>query len=540
MIALMPRVTVRLFGIFFTLLIPLSVHAAPRPVDVLKVDNDEVVTRGDFIRATVNILGLSLKEGEELPYPRIPRGLIPYIATAYDKGALDHLGNDLLLGQGITRGDALVLLVRLMNLKPELPPSRSFRDAPKGTVLGDAVQTAVEHDWMEAFSGSLFGVRRILLGQEARLLLGRLGKDIAPPEQPERIQIRFHLPEPKELPKKDILQAIWDLLNKQFLYEDRIHPEEAAYRAAESIVQSMKDPYTTFMRPVSTRNFQTQIDGEVSGIGAQVEYVNEILTILSPLPGSPAAAAGLKPGDQIILVDGETVIGIGFLEGVEKVRGPKGSSVKLRIRRNGFDFDVTVTRDTVKVPEIKISRQGDVAVVQLVQFGRAVDNELRSSLMEIQKQKPKGIILDLRNNPGGLLHAAQSVLSNFLPLGNTFAIIKTRGEEVRELTDASPTIDRETPLVVLVNGGSASASEIVAGALQDTKRAKLVGEKTFGKGTVQQVIEFNDGSSIKMTIAEWFTPDARKIDGLGIKPDFAVANTDSRDEQMLKALDLLR
>ncbi|MBI3336104.1 S41 family peptidase [Candidatus Peregrinibacteria bacterium] len=536
----MYRILSRLSVIFLTLIFPVGVFAAPRPVDLLKVDNDEIVTRGDFIRAAVNILGLSIKEGGELPYPRIPRGLIPYISTAYNKGALDHLGDDLRLGQGITRGDALLLLVRLMNLEPELSPSRSFRDAPKGTLLGDAVQTAVEHEWMESFSGSLFGVRRILLGQEARLLLGRLGKEVTIPKKPERIQIRFSLPEQKELPKKDILQTIWDLLNKQFLYDDRIDPEEAAYRAAESIVQSMKDPYTTFMRPVSARNFQTQIDGEVSGIGAQVEYVNEILTIVSPLPGSPAQAAGLKPGDQIILVDGETVIGLGFLEGVEKVRGPKGSSVILRIRRNGADFDVTVIRDTVKVPEIKISWQGEVAVVQLIQFGRSVDNGFRSELIEIQKRKPKGIILDLRNNPGGLLHAAQSVLANFLPLGSTFAIIRTRGEEVRELTDTSPTIDRSIPMVVLVNGGSASASEIVAGALQDTKRARIVGEKTFGKGTVQQVIEFNDGSSIKMTIAEWFTPSERKIDGAGIKPDFALANTDNRDEQMLKALDLLR
>ena len=536
----MRRILSRLCVIFLTLTFPVGVLAAPRPVDVLKVDNDEVVTRGDFIRAAVNILGLSIKEEVELPYSRVPRGLIPYIATAYDKGALDHLGDDLLLGQGITRGDALVLLVRLMNLDPELFPSRSFRDAPNGTIFGDAVQTAVEHEWMESFSGSLFGVRRILLGQEARLLLGRLGQEMAPPKTPERIKIQFRLPEQTELPKKAIIQTIWDLLIKQFLYDDRIDPEEAAYRAAESIVQSMKDPYTIFMRPVSTRNFQTQIDGEVSGIGAQVEYVNEILTIVSPLPGSPSQAAGLKPGDQIILVDGETVIGLGFLEGVEKVRGPKGSSVILHIRRGGADFDVTVIRDTVKVPEIKISWQGEVAVVQLIQFGRAVDNEFRSELIEIQKQKPKGIIMDLRNNPGGLLYAAQSVLGNFLPLGSTFAVIKTRVDEVRERTETAPTIDRSVPMVVLVNGGSASASEIVAGTLQDASRANIVGEKTFGKGTVQQVIEFNDGSSIKMTIAEWFTPSGRKIDGQGIKPDFTVLNTGTRDEQMLKALDLLR
>jgi carboxyl-terminal processing protease len=526
---------------FIALSIPLSAIAAPPPADLIRTPDDEYVSRGDFIRASVKMLGFSITEDSnaKLPFKRVPHALKPYLDIAQEYGALSQFSNELLHAQSIKRGEALVILMKLMKLASKHDIS-AYRDISKGTDEGSAVAVALERGWLKSLSDDLYGVRRSLTGRDARLILGRLSREKAPEQEPRKITVRIKTPERVEIPQREMLRTIWQVLNNHFLYQEKLDSDEAAYRAAEAIVSSVSDPYTTFLRPKTAKEFQRQIKGEVSGIGAQVEYINEILTIIAPLPGSPALSARLQAGDQILKVDGESIMGVGFLDAVEKVRGPKGSTVLLRIKRGELIMDVEVIRDTIKVPEIDISFQGDIAVVKLIQFGRVTENDLRDMLKTVQSQNPKGIILDLRNNPGGLLHAASIVLSNFLPQGSTVAKIKTRTDELEELTRHDPTINKDVSVVVLVNKGSASASEIVAGTLQDAGRATVVGETTFGKGTVQQVLDFTTGSSIKLTIAEWYTPEGRQIDGKGIKPDIKVATDDERDEQMLRALKILR
>ncbi|MFH0851971.1 MAG: S41 family peptidase, partial [Candidatus Peregrinibacteria bacterium] len=307
----------------------------------------------------------------------------------------------------------------------------------------------------------------------------------------------------------------------------------------EAIVKSLGDPYSTFYRPASARAFQSRIQGEVSGIGAQVEDREGVLTIVTPLPSSPAEKAGLKPNDEILAVDGVSILGLTYEEMVDHVRGPKGSVAKLKVRRNGTEMDIAVTRDTIKVPEIDIKWQEDVAVVRLLQFGKLTETDLRPEMKHIQEQDPQGVILDLRNNPGGLLNAATIVTANFLPKGSTVARIISNTGERMDVTEDEPTIAATVPVIVLINGGSASASEIVAAALQDAGRATIVGEQSYGKGTVQEVLEFNDKSSLKLTIAEWKSPLGHKIDGAGVKPDVEVA-TAERDEQLARAIDLLK
>ncbi|MDD5103936.1 MAG: S41 family peptidase [Candidatus Peribacteraceae bacterium] len=341
------------------------------------------------------------------------------------------------------------------------------------------------------------------------------------------------------MPKAQILEALWKIIEQDYLHDDKISADDAAYDAAEAIVNSLDDPYSTFYRPAGSRAFQSRIQGEVSGIGAQVEDRDGVLTITTPLSNSPAEKAGLKPNDQIIGVDGESILDLPYEEMVDRVRGPKGSKATLRILRNGNEFDVVVTRDTIKVPEIDIKWQGEIAVVKLMQFGKLSETDLRPQMQHIQDQHPQGIILDLRNNPGGLLHAATVVASNFLPKGSGIAIIRSRSGERTERTEDEPTIDASVPVVVLVNGGSASASEIVSAALQDAKRATIVGELTYGKGTVQEVLEFSDKSSLKLTIAEWLSPLAHKIDGIGVKPDVLVP-AGERDDQLTRAISILK
>ncbi len=342
------------------------------------------------------------------------------------------------------------------------------------------------------------------------------------------------------MPKEEILKTVWQYILESYVHEKDIDPDEAAYKAAEAMVQSLGDPYSTFLRPSGVSNLETQIKGTVSGIGAQVEQRNGVLTIVTPLRMSPAEKAGLKPNDEILKANGLDLSNLPFLEAVHYVRGPKGSKVILTIRRAEKVFDVTVVRDDITIPEIEITWQDKIAVVKLLQFGKLTETNLRQEMAKVQEKNPEGIIVDLRNNPGGLLHAANIVMSNFVPVGTQVAQIKSRDGMRKDVTNDSPTVKAGVPLVVIVNEGSASASEIVAGALQDAGRATVVGTKTFGKGTVQQVVQFNDDSGLKITIAEWYTPSGRQIDEKGVIPDVSVEHSTERDEQMLKALEILK
>lgn len=523
-------------------LLPWSLAAAS-VADVLRVGDEAAVSRGEFVHAAVQLIGVPASE-VKLPYRRVPKNLIPSVKAAYDEGALAVFGKELYPSRPILRGEALAVLASLKGLSAD--PATGFRDLrglPNDIAV--AVQVAIDQQWMEPKAAGVFGVKEVLKGKDARILLRKvMGEDQVEEEGDgvPTIRINFTGSQTRattELPKAQILEALWQIINDDYLHADKIKSDEAAYSAAEAIVKSLDDPYSTFYRPAGARDFQSRINGEVSGIGAQVEDRDGVLTIVTPLTSSPAEKAGLKPGDEIIAVNGVSIVGTPYEAAVDKVRGPKGTTVILRIRRSGSEFDVSVVRDIVKVPEITISWQEDIAVVRLLQFGKLTDTDLRPEMAHVQEQNPKGIVLDLRNNPGGLLHAASSVVSNFLDKGSPVAIIRSRTGEETDRTEVAPTIVAGVPLVVLVNGGSASAAEIVAGALQDAGRATIIGEKTFGKGTVQEVLEFNDQSSLKLTIAEWLTPKGRKIDGVGVEPDLVIPYSE-RDEQMAKALEILK
>jgi len=526
-------------------LFPLAAAAAVPVSDVLRMTDSAPVSRGEFIRAAVKVLGVTGSEKAILPYRRVPRDLESQVKAAYAAGALKMFGEELFASQPITRGQALEMIVSLQHFTAKA--TTQYRDARTSDALAQAVQVAVDQGWMEPQSNTLFGVQEVLTGKEARLflrkVLGQGGEQEDETDTIPTVEIRFtsskKTTSTSTLPKAQILEALWNLIEEDYLYSEKIDADATAYEAAEAIVKSLGDPYSTFYRPAGARVFQSRIQGEVSGIGAQVEDREGVLTITTPLTNSPAEKAGLKPNDQIIAVDGTSILGLPYEEMVDYVRGPKGSIVKLRILRSGVEFDVQVTRDTIKVPEIEIKWQEEIAVVKLMQFGKLSETDLRPEMQHVQEQDPKGIILDLRNNPGGLLHAATIVASNFLPKGSSVAIIRSRTGDRTERTEDEPTIDASVPVVILVNGGSASASEIVAAALQDAKRVTVIGEQTFGKGTVQEVLEFTDKSSLKLTIAEWLSPLGHTIDGVGVTPD-TVVPTAERDEQMTKAIAILK
>ncbi len=535
------------FSIFFlALVLPATLFAATNSVEnALTTPDSTSVTRGDFIRASIQVLGIPMsREKTARPRRTASDDLQPYMKTALSLNALTAFGSDTDTTKTITRGEAVQVLVALQKLSyTEKDGMFSFTDIANGSSLQKAVAIALTHQWMSPESPSVFGVKRGLTGADARQILSAVLLDKNAKTKgtaPTSISIPIRDSQTMQLPKQDMLRAVWQLMNNQYLYKDKLSQDEAAYKAAEALVNSANDPYTVFMRPANAKEFSTQMGGEVTGIGAQVEYKDNIITVIAPISTSPAEKAGIKAGDQIIKVDGVDIKNIGFLEGVAKIRGPKGSTVILTINRNGNSMEISVVRDTVKVPEVDVSFQKTIVVVKLAQFGETTDHDLRKIMADVATHKPTGVILDLRNNPGGLLHAAETVLSNFLPEGTTVAHIVSRDSDVADVTNKPPTIDAKVKMVVLVNKGSASASEIVAGALQDTKRATILGETTFGKGTVQQILEFKDGSNLKMTIAKWLTANRNEVDKKGITPDIIVHAVEGRDEQMLRALALLR
>lgn len=506
------------------------------------------VTRGAFVRAAARAFSLKASGKDSLPYRRVPKDLAEVVRAVHERDALNVFGKDLRLAKAITRGEAIQITAVLAGFGKSGDGNTDFRDVEDGTALARAVDVAIDQQWLKPPRENQFGVIQPVTGKEAEKMLkiasGRSGqqrKESGDSMTTTTIHVKLPTKERTTVvPKSDILQSVWQLINDEYLYTDKVEADKAAYGAIEGLVNSLDDPYTTFFRPAKAENFRNQIKGEVTGIGAQVEDKAGVLTIVTPLRGSPAEKAGLLPGDEILAADDVSLAGLSFSDAVEKVRGPKGSTVKLTIRRSGNEMTVSVVRDVVTVPEIEITTQEGVAVVRLMQFGQATDTKLRADMETLAATHPKGVILDLRNNPGGLAHAATMVVSNFLPEGSLVYIAKQRTDTEEYRTADHPTFDPTVPLVILINGGSASASEIVAGALQDAKRGKLVGEKTFGKGTVQAVLQFTDQSSLKMTIAEWFTPLGRKIDKVGIEPDIKVPYSTERDEQLLKALELLR
>lgn len=338
----------------------------------------------------------------------------------------------------------------------------------------------------------------------------------------------------------------WDLVHST--YVDQPVDDTTLMRGAiRGMLESLGDPHTAYMTPEEYTQANTALEGEYEGIGAIVDITGDYLKIVSPMPDSPAEKAGLKVGDVIIAVDGEDMTGVDGNIVLSKVKGPAGTDVTLTIRREGVEapMDITVTR--AKITQSSVTYRmldSGIAYVQLSNFGDKTTQDLKSALKELLAQNPKGLILDLRFNGGGYLETAVEVTSQFIDSGNV--LLEEYGDGTKtEYSALKGGLALKIPMVVLVNEGSASASEITAGALQDTGRAKLVGVTTYGKGTVQNWTGLKDNQgAVRITIARWLTPKERQINGKGLTPDVEVQMTEEdytagRDPQLDKAVELL-
>ncbi|NPV84587.1 MAG: S41 family peptidase [Anaerolineae bacterium] len=339
----------------------------------------------------------------------------------------------------------------------------------------------------------------------------------------------------------------WDVVHKQ--YVDQPVDDVAMMRGAiRGMLDALGDPHTSYMDPQQYQQSNTPLEGEYEGIGAWVDVTAEYLTIISPMPNSPAEEAGLKPGDRIIAINGEDMTGIDPNLVLRRVLGPAGSAVVLTIQRENESqpFDVKIIRRKIAVPSIEGKMlENNIALVRIFTFGEKTSAELHQELKKLLANEPKGLILDLRNNGGGYLNTAIEVVSEFIGKGQVVMYEEFGDGRQNTLKSKKGGLATDIPLVVLINEGSASASEITAGAIQDYQRGILVGTTSFGKGSVQNWIPLaNEQGAIRVTVARWLTPNRRQIHQKGLEPDIVVEITEddikaNRDPQLEKAIELL-
>ena len=367
-----------------------------------------------------------------------------------------------------------------------------------------------------------------------------------------KVTITRELPPDKEDLDFSLFWRVWDTINASYFDKEKVIPANMVYGAIEGMVSALGDPYTVFLPPDKNKVVQEDLQGSFDGIGIQIGFKGNQLAVIAPLPDSPSEKVGIEAGDFIVGIKDETkgiergTVGISITDAVSAIRGPAGSVVTLTLLREGQEepIVVDVVRESIDVPSVTLAfvgEGGNIAHVKLLKFGGETEAEWEEAVIEIlKKENLKGIVLDLRNNPGGYLQGAVDIASEFMKTGRV-VVIEERGEQKSEYVVEKIGRFPNTPIVVLVNQGSASASEILAGALRDDKKVEIVGEKTFGKGTIQEPQQVDGGAGLHITVARWLTPSGVWVDGEGLTPDFELEDNGEteEDEQLQKGIELL-
>lgn len=357
------------------------------------------------------------------------------------------------------------------------------------------------------------------------------------------LNIGDYLPQSSEAAVKESVNLgefwkVWSLLDEKFssasstsqvLEEDRVHG------AIKGLVDAFGDPYTIYLPPSEAEQFEDDISGNFSGVGMEVGLREGLITIISPLPGTPAEKAGIFSGDVLVKIDEESTEGMRIDEAVRRIRGEKGTVVTFSIYREGEEefLTIPVTRDNIDIPTVKTEKIGDTFIISLYSFNAVAETKMQEAMNEFVASKSEKLVLDVRGNPGGFLQSAVDIASFFLPSGKVVVrekagisgedkIFRSRNRQVKDFTPNT--------LIVLIDNGSASASEILAGALKDHGVATVIGVPTFGKGSVQELVELDDGSSLKVTVARWFTPNGVSISDGGLAPNIVIKRTPDHRE----------
>lgn len=340
----------------------------------------------------------------------------------------------------------------------------------------------------------------------------------------------------------------WDLVKEKYVNKTSLDAQQMVYGAIRGMIKATGDPYTTFFDPKETKSFSEDIGGSFEGIGAELGIRDNVLTVIAPLDDSPAKKAGLRAGDKILKIGDKVTSDMTIDEAVDLIRGKKGTSVTLTILHEKAQEtqDTSIMRDTIQVKSVKVEfKDPNIAYIRLTKFGEETAKEFDAAMNQVLARESKGIILDLRNNPGGFLDKSVEIASRLISKGNVVVTEEDYAGKKDSLYTSGGDKLSSLPIVVLINEGSASASEILAGALRDDRDISLIGKKSFGKGSVQELMNLPGDSSIKITVAKWLTPNGDYIMEKGITPDIEVDLTaddfdNNRDPQLDKAVDVLK
>jgi carboxyl-terminal processing protease len=374
-------------------------------------------------------------------------------------------------------------------------------------------------------SGCTFVSEKVIPGISSTITGNASGTNGSVQQAPPAPEVDVKLPADFQ-----VLSEAWKALNDTYVDKSKLDPKKLSEGAVRGMMDSL-DQFSSYADPETHKLEMSNLAGTFGGIGAVISMKDNQLTVVAPVADSPAAKAGIKAGDMILEIDGERTSSLSLIEATFKIRGPKGTTVTLKVLHDGENepVDISIVRAEITDKSVSMKMQDDIAVIQITQFLQSTGPDLQLALSQAIDSGAKGVVLDLRNDPGGLLTSSADVASQFLAMGIVARVVDDSGNE--SIVGIKPGgIGTHLPMVVLVNNGSASASEIVAGALQDYGRAKVIGTQTFGKGSVQVIHDLSDGSALHITAYKWLTPLGRPIDGVGLTPDI---KSDLKDQELV-------
>ena len=346
---------------------------------------------------------------------------------------------------------------------------------------------------------------------------------------------------------------VWNIIDKKYPKAEEVPNQKRVYSAISGLMNSLDDPYSVFFNPDEAKAFEEEIAGNFTGIGMEVGMKDKILTVIAPLKDTPAYRANIKSGDKILKIDETVTTGLSIEKAIKLIRGEKGTTVTLTIFREGENepLEIKIVRDVINIPTLDVELRADgIFVIKLYSFSANSADLFRNAIKTFTESKTDKLLLDLRGNPGGYLDSAVDISSWFLPRGKTI-VTEDYGDDSQKpevfKSKGYNKFNDKLKFIILIDGGSASASEIVAGAMQDHKKAKLVGSQSFGKGSVQEALKVTSDTLLKITVAKWLTPNGHLIEGKGLTPDYVVDmdsknvndKKDKRDPQLDKAVELL-
>ncbi|MEK7528968.1 MAG: S41 family peptidase [Patescibacteria group bacterium] len=528
-----------LTAIAVLLFIPSAAHAV----------STDVMTKGDFVIELLDSTGFSRNNYTPLESSYFSDVLqedplfVP-IAFLVDSGAVKKPKSETAFYKN--RGISLINALQLTYFMKGIPVPRIF-DVQSWTFENISPRAPFAHLLQKAATLGMINSERvapfrILKRGEALNIIARANANSSP-----NITITLSPSTTHEAvtnPIFPIFLDAWNKINQDYIRRDQVEKQDLIYGATKGLVESLDDRYSEFMPP-SDNSLGTELSGEIEGIGASVEMVDKKVTVVAPLRDSPAEKAGILTSDILLSANGVSFEGLTLQKAVSLIKGPAGTNVTLIIERSGQRISITVTRARIKLNSVELEFTNDnIAVIKLNNFSADSHMEFSKAVREILQKNPTGVILDMRNNPGGFLDVAVSIAGFFIDSGSTVVKIRFPDHTEIKVSNGEAELSR-FPIVVLINKGSASASEILAGAILDHNKGVLIGETTFGKGTVQEFITYTDGSSLKITVAEWLTPLDHLIDKNGIEPTIKVtlSDTDKKaklDPQMDRALEEIR